>query len=79
MTEIKINQENIIYYENQFIIGKSYHKSGIFDIHVFPHQDIETAIIPPFIKQILPYAFIECEKHKKVEFTNDSNLRLINN
>lgn len=51
------NKENISFYNDSFIIGKSDIKSDNFDILYFARRDIENAIIPPFIKIIAPFAF----------------------
>ena len=69
--------EHISYYESNFIIGKTNKESSKFDILHFSRRDIETANIPSFIKRIDSYAFEGCQKLKKVEFLNHSELRTI--
>lgn len=71
------NKVNIICYDNKLILGKSNPKSDVFDILFFARRDIENILIPPFIKQIASYAFERCNKLKFIEFTEDSQLQLI--
>lgn len=80
LTDIEVYpamEQNIAYYNDSFIIGKSDIKSDIYDILYFARRDIEIAMIPPFIKTISSYAFNECTKLKKVIFQNESNMQSI--
>lgn len=44
---------------------------------VFACRDIESVVIPSFIKVIDPFAFESCSLLKKVDFENNSNLKAI--
>lgn len=76
---IKNDIQNISNYNDDFILSKSDSKSEIFDTLIFARKDIETAVIPSFIKKIGKYAFYNCSKLKKVEFEKNSQLRCIEN
>ncbi|KAK8847853.1 hypothetical protein M9Y10_018888 [Tritrichomonas musculus] len=71
------NNNRYRYLDGQFIIEKSDSKSDIFDTIIFARRDIETAVIPPFIKRIAPYAFYYCYKLKDVTFCDRSELKSI--
>lgn len=80
LTDINIFQngnQNIMLYENTFILGKSSLKSDTFDVLIFARRDIVNAVIPPFIKEIGPYAFNLCEQLESVEIPSDSCLQKI--
>ena len=47
------DEENIFYYDNKFIIGKSDPKSDVFDVLIFARRDIKEALIPSFIKILM--------------------------
>ncbi|KAK8841588.1 hypothetical protein M9Y10_027213 [Tritrichomonas musculus] len=72
-------QQNIVYYNNSFILGKSDTKSDIFDVLIFAHKNITNAIIPSFIKRIESDAFKDCKQLKSVSFSDDSQLTEIGN
>lgn len=65
---IQCKEVNIVYYNSQFLIGKSDPKSDVFDILYLTCRNIEKVVIPSFIKQIAPHAFDGCGKIKTVEF-----------
>lgn len=71
--------QNIAYYNDSFIIGKSSLESNIFDIIIVARRNIEKVIIPSFIKKISPYSFFGCCKIKWVEFSQNSELVSIGN
>lgn len=71
--------QNIIYFDDKFIIGKSDVKSENYDLLIFARRDILTAKIPSFIKKIQPYCFEYCKNLLKIEFENDSQLHFIGN
>lgn len=50
-------QQNIIYYEDKLILGKSDNENDEFDVLLFVRRDIENVTIPPNIKQIGSHAF----------------------
>lgn len=60
--------QNISYYDNILIIGKSDIKSDVFDILLFSRKNLKTVEIPPSIKQIWAFAF-QYSDIKKVFFT----------
>lgn len=49
---LKDDRNQISYFNDSFIIGKSDSKSDIFDFLLFARRDIENANIPKFIKRI---------------------------
>lgn len=57
--------KNFIYFENNFLLGKSSLMNDVYDILLFARRDIEIANIPPNIKIISPYAFEFCKKNLK--------------
>lgn len=63
--------------KHQIIIGKSDNKSEEFDVLVFASRNIESVIIPSYIKHIDSYAFENCNKLKVVEFEENSQLKSI--
>lgn len=69
--------QNISYYDNSFIIGKSNLNYNFYDTLVFADKDVETPIIPPFIKRISSYAFNGCHKLKTIIIPDDSELNEI--
>ena len=66
--------QNISFFDNKFIIGKTDPKSDIYDILLFSRRDVECVTIPPFIRHIAPYAFNLCKQIKSIEFAPNSNL-----
>lgn len=69
-------QQNLIHY-GKFILGKSNDNNDIFDVLVFAHKGIETATIPSFVRTISSFAFKNCEQLKEVQFSDESELQLI--
>ena len=65
------------FYNNSYLLKKSDIKSDVFDLLVFARRDIRNAIIPSFIRVIMPYAFDKCSKLKTVSFEANSNLETI--
>lgn len=79
-TSINVSPENPYfktYNEGKFIIGKTKLDSMIFDRLFFCVRNIKTVLIPDFIKCICSYAFNECNKIQRIEFSNESNLETI--
>lgn len=79
LTTISVDPKNKRYsfFDEKFIIGKSSIEQENFDVLVFCIRNIQTVIIPSFIKIIGPYAFEMCKKLKKVDFEIDSKLEII--
>ncbi|KAK8898405.1 hypothetical protein M9Y10_000691 [Tritrichomonas musculus] len=59
------------------IISKSDLKSDIFDSLFFMNRNVQTVLVPYYIKYIKPYCFSYCYKLETIEFPNDSQLLLI--
>ena len=57
VTIFPTDQENISYYEDKFIIGKSDLKSDKYDVLIFARRDIKSVSIPEKIVRIMPFAF----------------------
>ena len=57
------NEQNIINYKGQFILGKSNSKNDIYDAN----QNLIDVTVPPFIKQIASGAFYHCNYNIKIE------------
>lgn len=77
ITILKNKEENIIYYENNFILGKSDINSDFFDVLHFARRNIKKATIPSFIKYISEGAFNDCRQLNNVEFDDKSKLKII--
>ncbi|KAK8898101.1 hypothetical protein M9Y10_000369 [Tritrichomonas musculus] len=74
---IKCQKENIMFYNNDFIIGKTNLESDIYDILLFARRNIINATIPSFIEKIDHFAFEFCRSLKNVWFEKDSKLKII--
>lgn len=74
---IKCQKENIMFYNNDFIIGKTNLESDIYDILLFARRNIINATIPSFIEKIDHFAFEFCRSLKNVLFEKDSKLKII--
>ena len=61
------NEQNIINYKDQFILGKSDSKNDIYDVLLFANQNLIDVTVPPFIKQIASGAFYHCNYNIKIE------------
>ena len=80
MKNISISEsdiEQISYYNNDFIIGKSDSKNDFFDVLIFGKKDIQKVTIPKFIRRIASYAFDGCNQLKIVDFSKKSELVII--
>ena len=66
-------------YDDKFVLKKSNVTNKDYDVLVLAKRDIETAILPDFIKQIGQLAFNECKKLKSVEIPENSKLQIIEN
>lgn len=81
LTEINIfpnkNQNNICFYNENYILGKLDNKSDKFNVLVFARRNIEHAEIPDFIKVIAPFAFHKCVNLKNISFSENSELERI--
>ena len=79
LTHIKIssNNQRYIYLNETYILEKSDQNSDIYDTIVFARRDIQTAVIPSFIKIIGSYAFNSCKSLTKVEYSSNCKLEII--
>lgn len=81
---LKLNKFNVAsnnhffsVYDNKFLIKKSSLENDEFDILVCAVRDIVNAKIPDFIEVISSYAFQNTHKLRRVEFSPNSKLRII--
>ena len=81
MTEIKISPKNdhFIFYNKDFLLGKSIESSDKFDVLHFARFDIEEAVIPPQVTRIKEWSFDHHDKLKTVRFSTNSELKCIDN
>lgn len=80
LTSIEIIQKkkkNIEFFNEKFIVKKSNKNNENFDILIFACRNIETATIPKYIRHIDSYSFNRCKLLKKIEFSEDSELKII--
>ncbi|KAK8836378.1 hypothetical protein M9Y10_039721 [Tritrichomonas musculus] len=77
ITIIPNGTSNIVYYDKDFILGKSNSKSENFDVIVFASKDVRKVTIPSFITKIGSGCFSGCQKLVTIEFSDDSKLREI--
>ena len=79
LSEIEISPRNgnFIYYDNQFLLGKSDDKLKVFDVLVFARRDIKEAVIPPQVKIIQFGSLSDNKELKSVTFPSNSELRKI--
>ena len=75
ITIFQCEQQNIMYFDDKFIFQKSNPQSDIFDILIFARRDIQTALIPSFIKKISSCAFENCTSLKEIKFSENSELQ----
>ena len=61
----------------QIIVGKNNIDDEFFDNLVFACRDIETAIIPKYVKQIKSHSFENCFQLHEIKFEENSELQII--
>ncbi|KAK8834053.1 hypothetical protein M9Y10_031526 [Tritrichomonas musculus] len=73
------NNENFSFLDEdkKIVVSKSHKSIDNYDVIVFACRDIEKVVIPSFIKIISPFAFAQCKKLTKVEFSDNSELTSI--
>ena len=71
------NNPNFTLYDDKFVLGKSNPQNENFDVLIFANRDLKTALVPNFIRIIGNYSFGRCENLENVEFSDDSELRII--
>ena len=74
--EVSPKNKKYIYFENQFLLGKSTDK---FDILYFARSDIETAVIPSQVKILKRYCLSKHYKLKEIIFPDNSEAKCIEN
>lgn len=78
LTKIKIssNNKNFLFLDKKILLTKSEGQSEgqIFDKLIFARRDIDSIVIPSYIKEIAPYAFRCCNKLKSIQFEENSVL-----
>lgn len=81
LTEIEISPKNhhFMYFDKKYLLGKSQENSDEFDILYYARFDIEEALIPPQVKILKQRSFGHHKKLKTVEFTENSQLKSIEN
>lgn len=79
LTEIEIFPENknFIYYQNQFLLGKTNQNVDTFDALIYARNDLEEAIIPPQVQIIKERSFYFHNKLKSLIFPDDSKISKI--
>lgn len=79
LTNIQISPDNLrySYYDNKFIIGKTDFRGESYDSLIFARRDVDSVIIPSFIKSISSYSFQYCTQIEKVEFEDESQIQRI--
>ena len=72
--EISPSNNQFVFKENQYLLGKSDQHNDEFDILIFANGDIKTISIPSNIKIISSFAFAECKHLRTVIIPQNSNL-----
>ena len=70
--------DQFLYKEDKYLLGKSDKNSDEFDILLFARYDIEEISIPSNIKIIDSYAFSHCNELTKIDIPQNSSLQTIN-
>ncbi|KAK8839270.1 hypothetical protein M9Y10_032202 [Tritrichomonas musculus] len=81
LTEIKVSPKNKFFkvLDEKCLLMMSQPGSGVFDVLFFGMRDIESFIIPSYIKTINEFAFDNCKKLKSITFETGSLLEKIGN
>lgn len=69
--------DQFIFKDDQYLLGKTDEKSDNFDILIYALRDISEARIPSNIKIISSYAFCDCLHLKEVIFEENSELEIV--
>lgn len=79
LTKVNLMPNNQIFsfFDSKTIIGKSDPNNKNYDVLVFASRDIEIVKIPSFIRIIGYNALNGCDSIQKVEFSDDSQLEII--
>ncbi|KAK8857555.1 hypothetical protein M9Y10_015960 [Tritrichomonas musculus] len=73
------NNQHLLFHNNQYLLGKSDDTTNNFDILHFAMFNVEAATIPPQIKVIKEYSFYFHKKLNSIQFSPNSELRIIEN
>ncbi|KAK8845986.1 hypothetical protein M9Y10_020924 [Tritrichomonas musculus] len=71
------DKENVTLYDDKLLLGKSFLDSDEFDILLLACRDVEEVKVPSFVKRIAPHAFSGCESLETLEFSEHSQLQII--
>lgn len=77
------NNQYFQYYNDQFVIGRIFSEKNEnesdqkFECIVYSSHNVKNVEIPSFIKQINSFAFSRCKKLNTIEFSDESNLQVI--
>lgn len=74
---ISPDNKNFLYFEDKIIMRKSNKDRDEFDSIFFAKRDLRNLVIPSFIQYIFPFAFEYSTNLTKVDFSIDSNLKVI--
>lgn len=79
LNDIIINPKNEFFaiHENTCLLKKSDILNENYDVLMFAKRKIESVTIPSFVTQISSYSFDQCKLLKKVEFSEPSELKII--
>lgn len=69
--------QKIAFYDNSFLLKKSDPKSGTFDVLFYALKNIKIARIPSYVRIIGKKAFQCCVDLESIEFSDDSQLTLV--
>ncbi|KAK8834498.1 hypothetical protein M9Y10_032643 [Tritrichomonas musculus] len=75
--EVSPKSSHFIFYNKDFLLGKSSESSDKFDVLHFARPDIEEAVIPPQVTRIKKWSFDRRNKLKTVRFSTNSELKCI--
>lgn len=79
LNDMIINPKNefFVIHENSCLLKKSDILNENYDVLMFARRNIESVTIPSFVTQISSYSFDQCKLLKKVEFSEPSELKII--
>lgn len=75
--EISPNNQNFIFYDDGFLLGKSSETNDTFDILYLARSDIKEAVIPPQVKIVKSYSFFAFKALETIIFPDNSETKCI--
>lgn len=75
--DVSIDNKNFKYIDDSLLIYKKDEKNSDYDTLIWARRNIDQVVIPLFIKEISSYAFYGCDNLKKIEFAENSELKII--